>query len=105
MKTTLEDRYEIKACRRGEATEVFVTESHGVDFSPSLRAFILEIFHREGWNVTEEALLHNYDAWQRDHKSGYRDDRNGFFLFSPCGCNALRFEASPIREDDETYMA
>lgn len=66
----------------------------------------MEYFKARGFNVTREALKHNYEAWWLDSKSGYRDEENNYFLFTPCGCNQLSFRAT--RLDDyldwqETY--
>ena len=49
--------------------------------------------------------MHNYEAWKNDLKSGYRDDENGYFLFTPCGMNGLRFNATELVGEDwqETY--
>ena len=66
-------------------------------------------FRTNGFNVTAEAVEHNAQAWKRDYKSGYRDEENGYHLFSPCGCNALYFTATELTEDgkswQETYIA
>ncbi len=59
-------------------------------------ARICNKFKKNGFNVTPQAILHNWDAWLGDLKSGYRDEKNGYHLFSPCGCNDLRFSASTI---------
>lgn len=70
-------------------------------------ATLIEEFKTKGYNVTEEALLHNFSAWKSDYKSGYRDEENGYFLFSPCGCNPLRFHAEKLKENaayQRTYM-
>lgn len=68
---------------------------------------IISEFKEHGFNVTEEALLHNYEAWQSDLKSGYLDEVNGYFLFSACGCNPLYFYAEEINGKDyqQTYTA
>ena len=60
---------------------------------------IMEEFAQAGFNVTWEALYHNYSAWLGDLKSGYRDEKNGYHLFSPCGCNPLSFRVSELRDD------
>ena len=68
---------------------------------------VIREFVENGFNVTEEAIVHNWDAWKDDYKSGYKDERNGYFLFTPCGCNALRFEACELTGEDwqHTYEA
>ena len=69
---------------------------------------ICKEFRENGFEVTEEAILHNYAAWCGDLKSGYRDEKNGYHLFSPCGCNPFSLRATtlePICSDwQTTYM-
>ena len=43
---------------------------------------IIEEFKANGFNVTREAIKHNYEAWSVDCKSGYRDEENNYFLFT-----------------------
>ena len=76
------------------------------DFEEEKEA-ILAFFADAGFAVTEEALIHNYEAWRDDYKSGYLDKRNGYFLFTPCGCNPLMFRAERLngRDYQETYEA
>lgn len=67
---------------------------------------IIKKFHKQGFNVTKESIMHNYNAWCADMKSGYRDERNGYHLFSPCGCNPLQFRVTSINPKcdwQETY--
>ena len=59
---------------------------------------IIAEFKKNGFNLTKEAILHNYDAWRYDMKSGYRDEVNNYHLFSPCGCNPLSFRATTLHE-------
>lgn len=69
---------------------------------------VLAFFRERGYNVTEDALRHNLYAWNDDMKSGYRDDENGYFLFTPCGCNPLRFTLQTIDDNanwQKTYVA
>lgn len=68
----------------------------------------IESFFRDnGYNVPREAIEHNFDAWLDDTKSGYRDETNGYHLFSPCGCNPLSMRLSTLHNlcDDwqQTY--
>lgn len=62
-------------------------------------------FKRNGFNVTEEAICHNFRAWEADLKSGYLDKENGYFLWTPCGCNPLSFYAEKLnnKEYQKTY--
>lgn len=57
---------------------------------------ICEQFKAHGFNVTEDAVRHNYNAWLADLKSGYRDEENGYHLFTPCGCNPLSFRVTSL---------
>lgn len=68
---------------------------------------VIEEFEANGFNVTEEAIIHNFEAWKSDYKSGYKDESNGYFLFTPCGCNALSFNATVLTGEDwqKTYEA
>lgn len=59
---------------------------------------MMDEFAQAGFNVTWEALYHNYSAWLGDLKSGYRDEKNGYHLFTPCGCNPLSFRATSLHE-------
>lgn len=68
---------------------------------------VIKEFKANGFNVTEEAIMHNFEAWKGDFKSGFKDVENGYFLFTPCGCNTLCFVACELTEVDwqETYEA
>lgn len=57
---------------------------------------IIAEFKEHGFNVTFEALKHNYSAWLGNLKSGYRDEENGYHLFTPCGANPLSFRATSL---------
>ncbi|MBQ8713109.1 MAG: hypothetical protein IJ551_09880 [Prevotella sp.] len=67
---------------------------------------IVEEFKANGFNVTLDAIMHNYAAWNADFKSGYRGE--DFHLFTPCGCNPLSFRATTLEPSCEdwqtTYM-
>ena len=64
-------------------------------------------FAQHGFNVSREAIKHNYEAWLSDQKSGYRDEDNNYHLFTPCGCNPLSFMATTLesltRDWQDTY--
>ena len=69
---------------------------------------VLKEFKKNGFNVTRKAIKHNYEAWSVDCKSGYRDEENNYFLFTPCGHNPLSFTAIRLDEHldwQETYGA
>lgn len=57
---------------------------------------IIKEFAQHGFKVTREALRHNYSAWLGSLKSGYRDEANGYHLFTPCGGNPLSFRATSL---------
>ena len=61
-------------------------------------------FAGNGFNVTIHALKHNYQAWLCDMKSGYRDEKNNYHLFSPCGCNPLSFRASTLHHQCKDWQ-
>ena len=69
---------------------------------------IIKFFKDNGYNVTEAAIRHQLYSWKDDYKSGYRDETNGYHLFSPCGCNPLSIRLSTLHrlcEDwQETYF-
>jgi hypothetical protein len=64
-------------------------------------------FKERGFAVSSDAVTHNYHAWLRDEKSGFKDEENDTFVFTPCGCNPLRFTASHLTGSDweKTYSA
>ena len=65
---------------------------------------IIREFKDNGFTITKEAILHNYDAWLCDEKSGYRDEENNYHLFSPCGCNPLSFRASTLHKECDDWQ-
>lgn len=66
------------------------------DFTGQDIADIKAYFYEHGYNVTEEAISHQIKAWRSGMKSGYRDEKNGYHLFSPCGCNPLSIRLSTL---------
>jgi hypothetical protein len=64
-------------------------------------------FEERGYKVSIKAIKHNFNAWLADAKSGYRDNKNGYHLFTPCGCNALSFHLTTLhpaaKEWQKTY--
>ena len=65
---------------------------------------ILREFKENGFNITKDAIKHNYRAWLCDEKSGYRDEANGYHLFSPCCCNPLSFRATTLHKQCEDWQ-
>ena len=61
-------------------------------------------FAKKNFHVTEHAILHNFFAWKEDYKSGYRDEENGYHLFTPCGCNPLSFTATTLTYGEEYWQ-
>lgn len=55
-------------------------------------------FAKKGYNVTREAILHQYEAWRWGGKSGYRDEENGYHLFTPCGLNPFSLRLTTLHE-------
>ena len=58
----------------------------------------LSFFKSKGFNVTEEAIRHNFYSWRSSLKSGYRDEKNGYHLFTPCGGNPLSFRLTTLHK-------
>lgn len=65
---------------------------------PRIKA-IKEYFKAHGFNVSTEAIMHNFNAWKCDGKSGYRDENNGCHVFSPCGCNPFSIYVTELHPD------
>ena len=66
---------------------------------------ICEYFHNNGYNVTAEAVKWCVENWKSGFKSGYRDEKNGYHLFNPCGRNQLSIRLTtlhPLCEDWQT---
>lgn len=95
-------------CENG-AKDVFCYDSHyiylGYDFYiEGIIDYVIDEFKQHGFNVTKEAILHNYSAWRCDYKSGYRDDANEYFLFTPCGCNPFSLSATTLHPSCEDWQ-
>ena len=65
---------------------------------------IIQWFAEAGFKVSREAIIHNYKAWLADLKSGYRDDKGGYYIATPCGCNPLSFWATSLEEEMNTWQ-
>lgn len=59
---------------------------------------IQKFFAEKGYRVTKEAILHQLSSWMGDLKSGYRDERRGYFLFTPCGHNPLSITLTTLND-------
>lgn len=69
---------------------------------------IQKYFKSNGFNVTEEAIKHNFNAYLLDMKSGFRDEKNGYHLFTPCCHNPLSFRLTSLNKNcnwQTTYTA
>ena len=104
--TTLND-----LLREGKGKEVFPYEEYDINNVRGAKNLtdkdllrIQKKFKKNGFNVTFEALFHNYHAWFMDMKSGYRDEENGYHLFSPCGCNPLSFRATTLCDNRKDWQ-
>lgn len=75
--------------KRGEVVEKLSYKEHTVKMVVSdklsdttIRA-IISAFKLHGFNVTKEAILNNFEAYKCGLGCGYRDDTNGYHLFTP----------------------
>lgn len=78
--------------------ECYINLGENPNFGENVAKSVANRFKKQGFNVTVEALMHNYHAWLDDMKSGYRDEENGYHLFTPCGCNPLSFSATTLHD-------
>lgn len=75
--------------RRGEVVEKLSYKEHTVKMVVSDKLsditiqVIISSFKLHGFNVTKEAILNNFEAYKRGLGCGYRDDTNGYHLFTP----------------------
>ena len=60
---------------------------------------IQAFFKKNGFNVTEDAIKHNFNAYLMDMKSGFRDEINGYHLFTPCCHNPLSFRLTTLNKN------
>lgn len=63
---------------------------------------VVKFAAEKGFAVSREAIEHNHDAWQCDCKSGFRDSI--YHVFTPCGCNPLRFDLTRLSEDNSDWQ-
>lgn len=80
----------LEKAKKGKATDEDVSIAE-IEFVSGPKE-AAEIAQKIGLDLPEEAFAENFDAWKNDYKSGhiYGD----FHIFSPCGCNPLRFSVS-----------
>ena len=55
---------------------------------------VIRRFKENGWHVTREAVEHQLGGY----KCGYRDEANGYHLFTPCGGNELAFRLTTLHD-------
>ena len=90
--------------REGNGTEVKCYEEYQVFLGENPKmddkqiAKIIAEFEDAGFKVTEKAIFHNFYAWTGSFKSGYRDEENGYHLFTPCGGNPFSLSATTLHE-------
>ena len=66
---------------------------------------IIKFFRDNGYNVTSDAVNWCFENWKYGFKSGYRDEKNGYHLFNPCGGNVLSIRLTtlnPLCDDWQT---
>ncbi len=97
----------------GSFTEMFcydeVSMTYNFDGDEGIRlGTVQDFFRQHGYNVSIDAIFWCYRAWSMDCESGYRDEKNGYHLFTPCGHNRLRFTLTslhPLCEEWQTTYA
>lgn len=55
-------------------------------------------FRCQGFDVSSVAIMHNFEAWHHGLKSGYRDEKRGTHLFTPCGGNPFSLRATTLED-------
>ena len=65
---------------------------------------VMSYFKEKGYNVTRMAVMYCFNAWKGGFKSGYRDDGNGYHLFTPCGSNPLQFRLTTLCPQGEHWQ-
>ena len=91
--------------KQGKCEEVQCYQMYDINFpdtfkklTPSVIKAIVNEFKEHGFNVTQKAIRWQFSNWQSDFKSGYRDEKNGYHLFSPCGCNPFSLRATTLND-------
>ena len=67
---------------------------------PDIEALVIAA-KEHGFSLPGKAFIHCFESWALDFKSNYH--HNGINVFTPCGCNKLRFTI--YRSEGETYYA
>ena len=90
--------------KQGKAHEVFSYEVHCIDLGYPKKMTegrikkIKKEFKEHGFKVSTDAIMHNFETWNSGFKCGYRDDANGYHLFTPCGGNPFSLTATSLDE-------
>lgn len=58
---------------------------------------------KNGYKISKDAILHNFDRWVMGYKSGYRDEANNYHVFTPSGDNHLSYAIAELKDYLETY--
>ena len=78
--------------------EHYISLGYNPNFDVDVATSVAKSFNEHGFNVTVDAVMHNYNAWRHGMKAGYRDEGNGYHLFTPCGLNPLSFSATTLHD-------
>lgn len=84
--------------------DIYRNEIHSEKQENDILNEIFNFFQKKGVNVSMDAIIHNFYAWMSDFKSGYRDNENGYHLFSPCGCNPLSMRYTALDKSCEDWQ-
>ncbi len=70
------------------------------DKMPDIQSLV-SIARENGYDLPSQSFIHCFESWALDLKSNYH--HNGINVFTPCGCNPLRFTI--YKGDGKTYFA
>jgi hypothetical protein len=113
--TTLQEIIEVQ--HSGKIVEPYEEFNYHKDVYPKdvvLNANLyrrIQAYFKNHYNrrVSIKAIEYCLVNWKNDYKSGYRDEKNGYHLFSPCGCNSLRLSMTTLVDScaywQKTYFA
>ena len=89
--------------QRGEVVEKLSYNEHTVNMigtdklSDTTIQAIISSFKLHGFSVTKESILNNFDAYKHGKCCGYRDEINGYHLFTP-HCKEFYLCATTLNE-------
>lgn len=90
--------------KEGRGDTVYCYDCHDIDLGyPKTMTIkralrLAREFRINGFDVSSVAIMHNFEAWHHGMKSGYRDERRGTHLFTPCGGNPFSLRATTLEE-------